>query len=190
VTGAGSTLAVATAAAGTTATTGGFSAAAFGQRRQVRGIAHPDGLEAVDLDEPSQIPQVASRDQRQGDTDAAHAGGAAGAVRVGLEGRGEIEVDDEIDMLEIQPASGDIGGDHVTDFLAAESAKERCPLVLLHSAVDHFDGIQLVAKLAEERVGVIPRIAEHNHLLGFDLVEMLQEPRQTLAGLDLQEGML
>ena len=59
----------------------------------------------------AQQPVFARLGQRDGDAVAASAAGAADAVHVGLGRRGHVVVDDVREVLDVEAAGGDVGGD-------------------------------------------------------------------------------
>src|SRR5882762_6829327 len=54
----------------------------------------------------------------------AHARGAADPVREPLRGVGQLEVDDEADVVDVDTSRGDVGGDE--DLAAAISERSHC----------------------------------------------------------------
>ena len=82
--------------------------------------------------------------ERDPDPAAAGAAGAADAVRVGLGLVRRIEVDDVRDVVDVEPAGCDVGGDERAHLAGVEARKRALALRLALVSVNG-DGVDLVA---------------------------------------------
>ena len=84
--------------------------------------------------------QVVPVDEGDRDAGVAGAGGAADAVQVGLLVLGALVVDDVRDVLDVDAAGGDVGGDEDVDLAVAERAQRLLAGALAEVAVDRGGG--------------------------------------------------
>ena len=80
--------------------------------------------------------QVVPVDERHGDAGVAGTAGAPDAVQVGLLVLGALVVDDVRDVLDVDAARGDVGGDEDVDLAVAERAQRLLAGTLAEVAVD------------------------------------------------------
>jgi hypothetical protein len=66
----------------------------------------------------------------------AGAGGAAGAVQVGLVVLGRVVVDDDVDVVDVDAAGGDVGGDQHRQLAGGEVGQRPLAHALAQVAVD------------------------------------------------------
>src|SRR5262245_7733406 len=76
------------------------------------------------------------RDQRQRAALAPRAARAAGAMDVVLDREREVVVDDQIDVVDVDAARGDVGGDEEPRLAARERLQHEVPLLRALVAVD------------------------------------------------------
>ncbi len=118
---------------------------------------------------------------------ALRAAGAADAVNVVLGMMRHVEVDDVADLLDVDSARGDVGGDH--HFVAAAAETVQCLLALVLGAVGvkHRDGMAFLMELARDAVGAVLGAAEDEHLVVVGSPEkLLQEFLLLVAGHGIQ----
>src|SRR3954464_6286980 len=68
----------------------------------------------------SHLVMLIGKDEAGGDASGARAAGAAGAVHVGVAILGCVEVDHVGDLVDVDPAGGDVGGDEGVDLAELE----------------------------------------------------------------------
>ena len=90
---------------------------------------------------------------------------ATDAMDVVLGMMGHVEVDDVADLLDVDPARGDIGGNHHFVATAAETAQRLLTLSLGAVGVEYRDGMALLMELARDAVGTVFGAAEDKHLV-------------------------
>ena len=121
-------------------------------------------------------------DEGDGDTGVARAAGAADAVQVGLLVLGALVVDDVRDVLDVDAAGGDVGGDEDVDLAVAEGAQRLLAGALAQVAVDGGGGEAAVGQLVGDLGGGALGAAEDH---GQAAALGLQDARQHL---DLVHG--
>ena len=124
-----------------------------GQRR------HADLLLGERLDAAEQ-PVLARLGEGDGNALAPGAAGAADAVDVGLGRLGDVEVDDVGEVLDVEPAGGDVGGDEQIDGAAAGALHDAVALVLGHAAMQRLDPIAAAGEALGEAVDLVAGAAE------------------------------
>ena len=92
---------------------------------------------------------------------AAGAAGAADAVDVRLGGGRHVVVDDVREVLDVEAARGDVGGDEQVGLAVAEAAHHAVALPLLHAAVQRLGAVAVRVERLDERLDLEPRAAEH-----------------------------
>ena len=97
----------------------------LGRRRDLRGVMH--------LRDVAMLRRLGERHDRAG---SAGPRGVAGAVQVVLVIVGRVEVHDQVDVVDVQSAGGDIGGDEHPAVTRAERLQRADALVLVEVAVD------------------------------------------------------
>src|SRR5205814_8529458 len=113
---------------------------------------------------------------------AAGARGAADAVDVRVRVPGDVVVDDVGDVLDVEAAGGDIGGDQQVSLPLAEAAHHPVPLRLAHLPVQRFRQVAARAQRLAQLVDLPARAAEDDRRAGRLHV---QDARQ---GIDLVRG--
>ena len=108
--------------------------------------------------------------------------GAADAVQVGLLVLGALVVDDVGDVLDVDAASRDVGGDEHVDLAAAEGAQRLLAGALAEVAVDRSGGEAAVGQVVGDLGGGALGAAEHE---GQPAAVGLQDAREHL---DLVHG--
>ena len=118
-------------------------------------------LELQLLDEDRHRAPVLGRDERDARARPARAAGAADAVGVGVGVVRRIEVDDVGDVVDVDAAGGDVGGDERLDAAAGELAEgalaRRLRLVAVHDAGADAGALELLG----QAVGAVTRADEH-----------------------------
>ncbi len=116
------------------------------------------------------------------------AAGAADSVDIVFSVLGQVEVDDNLDVLDIDAAGSHIGGNQQVDIAAAEAVHHPGAHHLLHVAVECLGGIAAGLQLFGQLVDLLLGVAEHKRqldALGFDqAAENLDLVR--LADLDVE----
>ncbi|MGY3078996.1 hypothetical protein ACVWZZ_005404 [Bradyrhizobium sp. LM6.10] len=111
------------------------------------------------FDQPLDVAEIgeflAACDQRDRGALGAGARGAADAVHVGLGHVGEVEIDDVGDAVDVDAASGDIGGDQRADFTGAELGKRPFAMVLRLVTVDGAGGDARLLECLYDLVGAV-----------------------------------
>ncbi len=79
---------------------------------------------------------LAAGDEGEGSAGGAHAGGASDAVDVDFGVFGDVVVDDVGDLVDVDAAGGEVGGDEDVDFAGFEAAHDAFAFVLHEVAVD------------------------------------------------------
>ena len=100
---------------------------------------------------------------------------AADAMDVGVGGVGHVEVDDMRDAFNIEPAGGDIGGDHDAEMSALEAAQGLLALSLGAVAVQAGDVKTCMRDLPGQLVGTMFGAGKDQHRVAVDLFEQFQE---------------
>ena len=91
------------------------------------------------------------------------AAGAADAVHVRLGVDRQIVVDDVADALDVEAASGDVGGDEDVELAVLQRLHRAFALRLLDVAVDGGGGVAASAQLLGDLLGVTSRAGEDDH---------------------------
>src|SRR5690606_2280932 len=97
------------------------------RRRRDVGLDEAATGRALDLPEAAPL---ARREEGERPAAAARPAGAADAVDVGLGLARDVEVHDEPDPLDVEPAGGDVGGDEHVEGARAEAVDEALPVAL------------------------------------------------------------
>ncbi len=84
--------------------------------------------------------RLAARDEREGAAGGSHACGASDAVDVNFGIFGDVVIDDVGDLVDVDAAGGEIGGDKDVDFAGFEAAHDALAFVLHEVAVDGAGG--------------------------------------------------
>src|SRR4051812_38963832 len=138
------------------------------------GQGHPD--QPLDVTEVAEL--LAACHQRDRGAFGAGARGAADAVHIRLRHVRQVEIDDVGDAVDIDAASGDVGGDQRADFTGAEL--RQCPLamVLRLVAVDGAGGDAGLLKGLHDLVGAVLGAGENQCAVDRLLLQQLgEEPR-------------
>ena len=109
--------------------------------------------------------QVFGRHDRKRVTDVLGAPRATDAVDVVFRVMRHVEIDHVADLLDVDAARGDIGGDHDFVSAVAKSAKRAFALALRAARVQHRHRVALLMQLARDAVGPVFRAAENQHLI-------------------------
>ena len=115
--------------------------------------------EALDA---AQQPVLARLGERDRGAVAAGAAGAADPVHVRLGGRRHVVVDDVREVLDVEAARGDVGGDEQVGLAAAEHLHDAIALPLLHAAVQRLRAVAVRVQRLDERLDLEARAAEHD----------------------------
>ena len=132
---------------------------------------------ALDLLEQALLLDIAERDRV---TRLAGARGAADAVHIRLGLHRKIEVDDMGDVVDVEAARGDIGGDEHGRAARAEGVEGARALVLRLVAVDRLGVDAVGLQLAREAVGAVLRLGEDDGALHRERVEEVDEELRLL----------
>ena len=114
-------------------------------------------------------------DQRDGFTGGAGAAGAADAVDVVFGDDGQVEIDDLRQVVDVQPAGGDVGGDEDLHFAGLEAFQGAQAGRLRFVAVDGIGLDALGLEDADQVVGAAFGFDENQHLAPFPVLAHEQE---------------
>ena len=103
---------------------------------------------------------LARLDQRDRRALASGAAGAADAVQVGLGRVRHVVVDDVRQVLDVEAARGDVGGDEQIRLAFAEPRHDAVALPLLHAAVQRLGAVAVRVQRLDQRVDLEPGAAE------------------------------
>lgn len=109
---------------------------------------------------------------------------AANTMEIGLGGLGEVEVDDDVDGLDVDTTSDEIGTDKVAAVSLAEVVEDAVTMLLLHAGVDVVAGVTELGDLAGEELDAVDGVAEDDGLVDLELVEEGVEAVDLLAFFD------
>jgi hypothetical protein len=96
-------------------------------------------------------------------------------MEIGLRVLGKIEVDDDVDGLDIDAASQEIGTDEVAADTVAEIMEDAVAVGLKHLGVRVETGIAEICDLLCEKLDTVRRVTEYNRLVDLKLKENLAE---------------
>ena len=96
----------------------------------------------------------------------------ADPVDVVLSVGGQVVVDDERDLLDVDTSGQQVGGDQDTGRPGAELPHDDVPLLLVHVAVHGGDGEVPLVHLLSQPVNLPPRVAEDNGLRRYKRFQM------------------
>ena len=148
-------------------------------------------LSTVVLFNVSQDSDVVVHDEVDGHAFASEAARAADSVNVQLAVVGQIVVDDQRDLLDVDAAGPHVGGDEHPAHAAAELLHDGVTLGLLHVAVHGRDGEVGLAHLLRQPVDLSPRVAEDDRLRdGECVVKVAQRVELPLLALDSHKELL
>src|SRR5438132_134857 len=105
----------------------------------------------------------------------AGAPGAADAVGERIRVLGQVVVDDVADVLDVQSARGEVGGDEHFNVAAPELVQRPLPLTLREIAVDRRDLLPAPLQVVVELVHAALCVTEHEHLIGLPAPQELGE---------------
>ena len=110
---------------------------------------------------PADVRLLLGQHERDAGAAAAGAAGAADPVGVGARLFRRVEVDHVRDVVDVEAAGGDVGGDERAHLARVEAGERLLPLGLRLVAVDR-DGVDVVpAELLDEAIGSGLRPHEH-----------------------------
>ena len=124
------------------------------------------GLDAGLLEEHLDVLALLGQDEGDHGARGASAGGAARAVQVGLVLGGRVDVDDELDTGDVDPAGGDVGGDHDAHGPRGERAHGPLAGALAHIALELDGGDARAHELAGQAAGEVLGAGEEDALAG------------------------
>ena len=113
------------------------------------------GLDARPLAHPLVVADLVGQDERHDGAGVAGTGGAAGAVQVVLVVRRRVVVHDQVDIVHVDPAGGDIGGDQHPGVTGAEVVQRLLAGALGQVAVDRGSLDAHHAQLRGKAVGAV-----------------------------------
>src|SRR5258706_4077010 len=137
--------------------------------------------------------EIPLADERNRDPGLAGAPGAADTMRERLGILGKVVVDHVADVLDVQAARREVGGDEDLDLAAAELVERPLAFTLREVAVDRRDLLAAPLHVVEQLVHAALGVAEHEHLVRFPAAQELGErPRVVLVDdldVDLLDGL-
>src|SRR5262249_48078974 len=136
----------------TTATAAGARRAGPGRDLGAVGDRHPLADGALDLHQQLELLGVAERDRGARRAGTAR---AADAVHVGLGDLGQVEVDDVADLVDVDAARRDVGGDQHADLAALEVGERALARVLRLVAVDGLGALAGLGQVLGDAVGAV-----------------------------------
>ena len=155
-----------------------------------------DGRHLGDLDllagallDAANLPVLARLGQRDGDALAARPADAADPVDVRLGLGGDVEVDDVREVLDVEPARGDVGGDQEVGRLAAELLHHAIALLLRHPAVQGLGAVAARVERLGQLVDLVAAAAEDDGRGRVLDVEHAAERRELVAAGDDVRGL-
>jgi len=154
---------------------------AFRKVLQVREGAPPYGFNTIGLEQCLQSDQIFIRDKGHGNARSPHPARPACPVDVRFQPQGVIVINDVTDMTEVEPAGGNIRGNHERNFLAAETVKNRCSPRLLQPPMYVFQGVHLSFQLRQELLSVMTGIAEDDGLGDLLLMKVFHQDVQSIT---------
>ena len=114
----------------------------------------------VKLSIAAQHPVLARLGERDRGAFAAGAAGAADAVHVGLGRRRHVVVEDVRELLDVEAARGDVGGNQQVGLAGAEHLHHAVALPLFHAAVERLRAAAVRVERLDQRLDLEPRAAE------------------------------
>src|SRR6266702_279013 len=145
-------------------------------------------------DQPLDVTEVAefltAGDQRDRRAFGAGARGAADAVDVRLRHVRQVEIDDVGDAVDIDAASGDVGGDQRADVTGAELRQRPLAMVLRLVAVDGAGGDAGLLKRLHHLVCAVLGAGENQRAVDRFLLQQLGEERRLGGEVDLDNALL
>ncbi len=139
--------------------------------------------------DPRDLVELLAGDEGDRPTGAPNAAGAADAVHVDLGVVGKVVVDYVGDVLDVEPAGGNVGRHEQRHPALLELDHHAVALALAHVAVQRLVPEALVAELAVEAGGADLRAAEDDRLLGLLGLQHLDQALGLVAALDLDVGL-
>jgi hypothetical protein len=146
------------------------------------------------------LKEFATGGEGDGAATAAGAAGAADAVKVVLDVVREIVIEDDLDIVHVNAAGGDVGGDKEFEAGLAEFAHDAVAHGLAHVAVEAVGGVTLGVKMINEFVHHALGVAENDAELEvvdineageeFDFVAAIHFVINLLDGWDGEGGLL
>ena len=119
-------------------------------------------LEAEALQQALDLELLVPEHERDDDAGLAGPGGAARAVQVGLVVLGRVVVDDDVDVVDVDAAGGDVGGDEHRELARREVGERPLAGALAQVAVDGAGLHALALELLDEAVGAALGAHEHH----------------------------
>lgn len=123
------------------------------------------GLDLVD------VVTVIVGDEIDGKTQVTETAGSTDAMKVSLRVLGEVEVDHNVDGLNVDTSSDEIGADQVSAIALAEVVEDAVTVSLLHTGVDVVARVSELGNLLRQKLDTVDAIAENNRLVDLKLVE-------------------
>ena len=121
--------------------------------------------------DPVEVEPVVVRDQVDGEAQVAEAARAAHAVQVRLRGLGEVEVDDDVDRLDVDPAREQVRGHEVAARAVAEVVEDAVAVALQHARVDVEARVAELGDLLRQELDAVDAVAEDDRLVDLQLGE-------------------
>ncbi len=141
----------------------------------------------------AQARALGGRDERQRLARAARAAGAPDAVHVGLGLARQVEVDDQADALDVEPARGDVGRDEDVELARAQPFDDPLAVRLRDVARDVGRGDAALHERVADLLGVLAGADEHDRRLGLADGEHARERAGLVAerhhGVRLADGL-
>mmetsp|Transcript_18271 Transcript_18271/g.59604 ORF Transcript_18271/g.59604 Transcript_18271/m.59604 type:complete len:514 (-) Transcript_18271:337-1878(-) len=131
-----------------------------------------------------EVEAVVEGDEVDGQAEVAEAAGPADAVQVGLCLLGEVEVDDDVDGGDVDPAREEVRRDQVSAGAVAEVVEDAVPVLLDHLSVDVVAREAELGDLLGEELDARGRVAEDDGLVDRELGEERVEAVHLLLLLD------
>jgi len=117
------------------------------------------------------VESVLESDEVDGETQMTKATRTTDTMEVGLSALGEVKVDDDVDGLDVDTTSDEVGAHEVAAGATAEVVENAITMVLLHLSVDVEARAAQLANLLGKKLHTVHRIAEDNGLSNVQLLE-------------------
>ena len=143
--------------------------------------------ESLDLLQEHRFRSVAKRD---GDAGSAGARGSADAVNVAFRFVRQIEVYDMRDIVDVEAAGGDVGGDQHARLAAAKALQGALPRALRFVAVDRLGANTSIRKMACNTIGDVLGAREHQNALERRLHQNAGQQRALLLRRDVKYAVI
>ena len=121
--------------------------------------------------DPVQVEPVVVGDEVDRQAQMSKTPGAADTVQVSLGALGEVEVDDDVDRLDVDPAREQVRGHQVAAGAVAEVVEDAVAVRLQHARVDVEARVAELGDLLRQELDAVDAVAEDDRLVDLQLGE-------------------